>query len=260
MASVRAMVLRAAGVNCDVETAHAWRLAGAEAEPVHVRRCIENPKLLNDFQIITFPGGFSYGDDISAGRILADQISRNLAEPLHSFVDQGGLVLGVCNGFQVLVKCGLLPFSTPGDWRDVSIVASDPPGYVDRWVWLRAADSPCVFLEPGDMLELPMAHGEGRVVLRDAEVGRRVAQDRHIALRYVIPPDDAPTVHANHNPNGSELDIAGLCDASGRVFGLMPHPERFLHATNHPAWTTRGDAHRPGDGQRIFDRAVAALR
>lgn len=256
----RVIVLRCAGANCDLEAQHAWELAGAKAERVHIHRVIENPSLLAQTQIVMLPGGFSYGDDIAAGKILARQIQRHLGEQLAGFVERGGLLLGVCNGFQALVKAGLLPeVGAPLERLVCTISDNEPRGFQDRWVTLLATDSPCVFLEPGRKYEMPIAHGEGRVCFRreaDFEAARARKLD---ALRYTAtewmkenPPPPA-------NPNGSQGDIAGLCDATGRVLGLMPHPERFVTWTQHPCWTSlpRREA---GDGLAIFQRALAALR
>ena len=255
MARVRILILRAAGTNCDLETEHAWQSAGAEAERVHVRRLIENPRLLDEAQVLTIPGGFSYGDDIAAGRIFAAQLERHLSDPIRRFVDAGGLVLGICNGFQVLVKAGLLPFSqSAGSERVCTVTYNDPLGFQDCWVRLRGGRTPCVFLQPDREYELPIAHGEGRVVFdrrADAALG-----PQHHALFYVPAPeaDDG----AAYNPNGSHADVAGLCDETGRVLGLMPHPERFVTFTQHPRWTA-GDRRDPGDGLAMFQRAVAHL-
>lgn len=259
MADVRVLILCAAGTNCDAETQFAWQSVGARAERVHVRRLAGEPGLLRQFQVLTIPGGFSYGDDVSAGRIFAAQIERGLRDDLQRFVDAGRLVLGICNGFQVLVKAGLLPVATasPAD-RTCTITDNAPPGFQDRWIALRAETERCPFLRRGQVYEMPIAHGEGRVVFRDAAALAAAEREGHVALRYVPAPDD----HGDdrpHNPNGSQNDIAGLCDASGRILGLMPHPERALVATQHPNWTSRG-AEQAGDGRMIFEDAVGCFR
>jgi phosphoribosylformylglycinamidine synthase len=300
------LILRAAGTNCDLETQHAWELAGATAERVHVRRLIAEPALLDQCQVLTLPGGFSYGDDIAAGRILAAQLRRHLLDAISCFVDAGKLVLGICNGFQVLVQLGLLPVREVADRRTCTITYNEPPGFQDRWVTLAADTQRCAFLKQGRRYEMPIAHGEGRVVFSDAAGLDRVLAGGHRALRYVEPgvtggsresggtgglPTSAgvqqrstadssgatggsPTsadaqqrstagtetgrYEGPANPNGSEGDIAGLCDETGRVLGLMPHPERFVTRTQHPCWTARpGDE--AGDGLALFRRAVAFL-
>jgi phosphoribosylformylglycinamidine synthase I len=260
VAQVRVVILRAAGTNCDVETQFAWEAAGAAAEPVHVRRLIERPQLLDQYQVLTIPGGFSYGDDISAGRVMAAQLERHLLERIRVFIEAGKLVLGICNGFQVLVKAGLLPdlIDDPSQ-RTCTITYNDPPGFQDRWVWLKAGDSPCVFLEPGRRYELPIAHAEGRVAFAGPQVYEHVVRNRQNALCYVEPPVGRDTAAGEaYNPNGSAGDIAGLCDRSGRVLGLMPHPERFICGTQHPTWTSR-PPRETGDGLSFFQRAVGCL-
>jgi phosphoribosylformylglycinamidine (FGAM) synthase-like amidotransferase family enzyme len=286
MARISVLIMRAAGTNCDLETQHAWELAGTRAERVHLRRLIEQPHMLDAFQIVTIPGGFSYGDDIAAGRIFAAQLQRHLIDELLAFVDAGKLVLGICNGFQILVKAGLLPYpcanqargaaGSPDGRRAVCTVTyNEPPGFQDRWVTLRANHSPCVFTEPGRTYEMPIAHGEGRVVFADAEGLKRITDAGQNALSFVpAAQTDAMTAggvgqaarsgvgetlpgrNAPYNPNGSDADIAGLCDPTGRVLGLMPHPERFISWTQHPCWTSQ-PRRESGDGLAIFQRAVA---
>jgi phosphoribosylformylglycinamidine synthase len=253
------MILRAAGTNCDLETQHAWERAGATADRIHVRRWIETPSLLDNYQILTIPGGFSYGDDIAAGLVLAAQLARHLVEQIAGFVDRGGLVIGICNGFQVLVAAGLLPQRAVNGARSCTITTNSPPGFQDRWVHLRAGDRSCAFLEPGRTYSLPIAHGEGRVVFASEDDYQAAVQGRHDVLTYDEPPDDlGATPGAPANPNGSTGSIAGLCDDSGRVFGLMPHPERFVDRTQHPAWTSRS-RHGEGDGLAMFAAAIRAL-
>ncbi len=257
MARVRVLILRAAGTNCDLETQHAWEQAGASANRVHVRRLIDEPSLLNEYQILTLPGGFSYGDDIAAGRILAAQLRRHLTDALRDFVGADKLVLGICNGFQVLVQTGLLPFRVPPDRRrSCTIAANDPPGFQDRWVSLRANTDRCVFLQAGRLYEMPIAHGEGRVLFSgpaDLDSVRAAGQG---ALAYTGPGTGAADLHGKPwNPNGSQGDLAGMCDESGRVLGLMPHPERFVTWTQHPCWTSQ-PPRAEGDGLALFRQAV----
>lgn len=258
MPTPRVLVLRSPGTNCDDETAEAFRLAGAAPERVHVNRLVECPSLLDAYQALCLPGGFSYGDDISAGRVLGNQLRLRLADALRVFRDAGKLVLGVCNGFQVLIKTGLLDLE---DDRGplATLTWNDHGRYEARWVHLAATAGECVFLRGIDRLELPIAHAEGKVAVRDDEALATLAAGRMV-LRYVDPEGKAPRGFPG-NPNGSAADAAGLCDATGRVLGLMPHPERFLFATQHPQWTrkrARGgfDPHGDGDGLRLFRNAV----
>lgn len=260
MNNVKAIVLRAAGINCDLETVHALELAGASADRIHINRLIENPSLLDDYQIMVFPGGFSYGDDVAAGKILANQIVHHLSDAISKFIDDGKLVLGICNGFQVLVKTGILPDiagSEPVEGNHVSIIDNDCGKFEDRWVHLEAGTERCVFVTPGQKIYLPIAHGEGKVVTQDRETLDKIVSGGHVAFRYV----DADGNEGSFpiNPNGSIDSIAGLTDSTGRVMGLMPHPERFTHMTQHPQWGRLKDGGKP-DGMTIFDNAVEYVR
>jgi len=255
MLSPRALVLRAPGTNCDHETLHAFERAGAIGRRVHVRSLARRPALLDDVQILCLPGGFSYGDDIASGRILATEIRARLGDALRRFRDRGGLVIGICNGFQVLLQTGLL-LADPADGRPLASLAHNTSGrFVDRWVRLRLAPGPCSFLHgvPPEF-DLPVAHGEGRFVTRSAADLERFAAAGQLVLRYTA--DDAGV---DTNPNGSLAGVAGVCDETGRVFGLMPHPERFIDATQHPAWNGRLDPAAAGAGLTLFAAAVKAV-
>ncbi len=257
MPIIRVLILRAPGTNCDRETAHAWRSAGATPTTLPLQAYLESPRL-EDYRILTIPGGFSYGDDISAGRIFASQLSRHVRDRLYDFVDRGGLVLGICNGFQVLVKLGLLPYPATADAPPMaSITYNRPEGYQDRWVHLRAETDHCPFLERNRTYEMPMAHGEGRVVFDRPETANDV-RSRNLAALTFVAGTPCTVADGPDTPNGSELNVAGLCDPTGRVLGLMPHPERFLAFTQHPCWTALSP--RPhGDGFALFRRAVEQL-
>jgi phosphoribosylformylglycinamidine synthase subunit PurQ / glutaminase len=257
MAPPRAIVLRAPGTNCDEETAAAWQRAGADVETWHISRLLESPGALDRFQILTLPGGFSYGDDLGAGRILATRIGAVLGDALRRFHDRGGLILGICNGFQVLVRSGLLP-GGPAPCP-ATLAHNDSGRFEARWVRLlpRPGRSPFVcFPEP---IELPVAHGEGNFVTAEPAHLETLEASGQVVLQYA---DQAnrPTQEYPANPNGSAGAVAGLCDPSGRVFGLMPHPERFIDPWHHPRWTRRFSQPGEGDGLRIFSGAVAALR
>lgn len=259
MSRIRVLVLRSAGANCDLETEHAWRLAGAEPQRVHIGRLIENPALLDAYQILTIPGGFSYGDDIAAGTILSARLTRYLSGTLRDFVERGSLVLGICNGFQVLVKAGLLPGDAGGSGpRSCTIAHNRPAGFQARWVCVEAQHDRCAFFEAGRRYELPIAHGEGRVVFASPDECERAVSAGHGVARYARSDWMCGTGRDDPvNPNGSEADIAALCDATGRVAGLMPHPERFVTWTQHPCWTSL--PRRDADGLAVFERAVAHL-
>jgi len=250
MAKVRTLILRAPGTNCDVESAFAFEQAGAQVDLIHVNELIRGQKLLSNYQIVVIPGGFTYGDDISAGRILANELRLKLGDEIQRFVDDGRLVLGICNGFQVLVKAGLLPRSTGENSRPLTIACNDSGKFECRWIYLRAnKTSPCIFTGGIDLMYLPVAHGEGKVVIRPEGI-----KESNVALYYADATGDI-RVGYPHNPNGSVDNIAGMCDASGRIFALMPHPERFIRWTQHPRWT-REPRRDYGDGFQIFLNAV----
>lgn len=261
MTDPKVLILRTAGTNCDEETAYAWEQAGARTQRVHVRELTDRPAMLGEFAILTLPGGFSYGDDISAGKILASQLTSHLADAVRSFVATGRLVLGICNGFQVLVKAGLLPgpaAQAGGDPladQSVTLTHNDSARFEARWVHLRSSRE-SAFLPADTVLAMPIAHGEGKLVCRDDTVRRRLADDGHIALTY-CDADGRPGPYPI-NPNGSEADIAGLTDATGRILGLMPHPERHVQPTQHPAWTSGPPA--CSDGRVLFECAVRTAR
>lgn len=260
MATPRVLVLRAPGTNCDEETAEAFRLAGATPERLHVNRLLENPALLEGFQALCFPGGFSYGDDISAGRVLGNQVRLGLSDPLKKFRDDGKLVLGVCNGFQVLVKTGLLDLEDEAGPL-ATLTWNDHGRYEARWVHLQATPGECVFLQGVGQLDLPIAHAEGKIAVRDDAALESLLSRGRVVLRYCTAGGGEPTGFPE-NPNGAAANAAGLTDATGRVLGLMPHPERYLFATQHPQWTRKKaaggyDPHSGGDGLQLFRNAVA---
>ncbi|RKY09158.1 MAG: phosphoribosylformylglycinamidine synthase I [Planctomycetota bacterium] len=259
MDGIRAIVLRAAGVNCDEETQYALELAGAHAERIHINRVIENPGLLEDYQILVFPGGFSYGDDVAAGKILANQIIHHISDTLEKFIEDGKLVLGICNGFQVLVKTGILPGMDGAPSRDqlVTITDNDSGKFEDRWVHLQPGSDRCVFIEPDRRIYLPIAHGEGKVVSKDAHVLEELKSGQYVAFRYVDRDGNEGSFPVN--PNGSMGSIAGLTDSTGRVLGLMPHPERHIHRTQHPHWSRLTDG-KGADGRTIFENAVKYVK
>lgn len=248
MATVRALVLRSPGANCDGEAVFALEQAGAVAERLHVQRLLESPHRLEEYQLLVIPGGFSYGDDVAAGKILAHQLRHGLAGELQRFRDRGRLILGICNGFQVLLKAGLLIPPAADGTIPATLTANVGGQFLDRWIVLQGVancKSPLV-AGYGPML-VPIAHGEGRFFCKEAGLLDSLAAQGQIAFRY-----------SGLNPNGSMGDVAGLCDASGQVLGLMPHPERHVLPTQHPRWTREGLAP-VGDGLRLFQNAVRAL-
>ncbi len=254
----QALILRAPGTNCDEETAYAFARAGAIARRVHVNRLIEQPTIMDAFQIFCIPGGFSFGDDIAAGRILASQIGHHLGDRLQQFRDDGKLILGICNGFQVMLKLGILLAPNAAGPR-ATLAWNDSGKFEDRWVALRACGTACVFLTGIEQLRLPVAHAEGKFVTRDDSVLTDLDAAGQLVLRYQSHgQDDAGPVAYPDNPNGSMGNVAGLCDPTGRVFGMMPHPERFIDATHDAQWSRNrlGSTAGAGDGLRIFENAV----
>jgi phosphoribosylformylglycinamidine synthase len=220
---------------------------------VHINRVIENKKLLDQYQILVIPGGFSYGDDVAAGKILANQIIHHLAKTLQKFIDDGKLVLGICNGFQALVKTGILPGDGIGRQEAVTITNNDSGKYEDRWVYLAPQTKRCVFIDAERQIYLPVAHGEGKVVTKDNAALEKLRTEGCIAFKYVD--KDGNEGPYPINPNNSAGSIAGLTDPTGRVLGLMPHPERFIRLTQHPHWC-RLKSKQEGDGMTIFSNAV----
>jgi phosphoribosylformylglycinamidine synthase len=255
MAKPRVIVLRAAGTNCDFETAGAFALAGAIAERVHVKRLVSGRVSLADYDILAVPGGFSYGDDIAAGKVFAVELHRRLGETLHQFVDQGKLVLGICNGFQVLMKTGLLPGAGFGEAGVAATLTWNTSGrFEDRWVRLAVPPGPCVFTRDLAELELPVAHAEGRFVTAGDGVLTKLRNQGQMAFRYTGAGGAEPVYP--EDPNGSEDHVAGICDPTGRILGMMPHPERHVCRHQHPRWTRETGASDEGDGLALFHNAV----
>lgn len=253
----RTLILRTAGINCDRETAHAFELAGAAVDFVHINRILQNKNLLDDFQMLAIPGGFSYGDDISSGRILANQILNHLSDAMRQFIAAGKPIIGICNGFQVLVKTGLLPGDLGDRTGQNCTLAHNTNGrFVDRWVRLSPRSDKCIWTKGLADLELPVAHGEGRFVPADEAVRRALWDDDRVALVYVRSDRSSPQGEMPWNPNGSVDDIAGVCDQTGVVFGLMPHPERYVSPFQHPAWTSQRPRPDEGAGLRLFRNAL----
>lgn len=254
--SVNALILTGFGINCDRETALAFERAGARAERIHLNDLAEMPERFQDFQILAVPGGFSFGDDVASGRILANRLRYRLGEPLRQFVAAGKLAIGICNGFQVMVKMGLLPLFEGEFAQEVTLTHNNAGRFDNRWVNLNVnADSPCVWTRGMTQLEVPIRHGEGKFIPRDDATLARLQQQGQIVLRYANADGTLAGGAFPANPNGSMDDVAGICDPSGRIFGLMPHPEAFLHRSNHPRWT-REELPEEGAGLQLFKNAV----
>jgi phosphoribosylformylglycinamidine synthase subunit PurQ / glutaminase len=274
-----ALIIRTAGTNCDVELAHAFQLAGAEPVTHHLNELIEHPDLIEQADLIGFPGGFSYGDDIAAGRILANRMRHRLAAVLQDAVNRGVPMIGICNGFQVLIKMGLLP-DPPTDEqpqagqhnKQQATLADNTSGrFIDRWIGVETpADSVCIWTKGLSRYDLPIAHGEGRFVPGSNELLQQWQSKGQVALRYASMTTGVDVEQANvdviSNPNGSVDDIAAVCDSKGLILGLMPHPERFIHKTNHPMWTRlsantqNDDASDSPAGLKMFENAVEHIK
>ncbi len=266
MSSARALVLRAPGINCDRETAHACRLAGFETHLLHINQLIAQPQRLLDFHFLVIPGGFSYGDDLGAGTLLAKNLTIHLGSQLRSFIDEGWPVLGICNGFQALVRAGLLPGLADMSHEQplASLTNNASAQFECRWVTLSVLDSPCLFTRGiNHAIELPVAHGEGRFVLVDSALLADLQADRQIPIVYTMitrqaSPSPAAPMFSHEltpypdNPNGSIGNIAGICNARGNVFGLMPHPERYVQSLQHPQRQGNSGL---GDGLLVFKNA-----
>ena len=262
--AVRALVLRSAGTNCDGETVRGLEQAGAATTLVHLNELARDPARLAEQQLLVLPGGFSYGDYVAAGRVFGLELRQRLLEPLLRFVADGGRVVGICNGFQILVELGLFE---PDEPRAIALTDNASNRFECRWVTLRSEKSAAAWLAPGELMPVPIAHGEGRFVTRDRATLERLFARGQVALTYADPAEaaqapagpDAEALPYPLNPNGSIANIAGLTDPSGRVLGLMPHPERNLAPWNHPRWTRMG-ARSEGEGLSFYRRLVAAAR
>ncbi|MFP4085188.1 MAG: phosphoribosylformylglycinamidine synthase subunit PurQ [Desulfobacteraceae bacterium] len=275
MKRVKALVLTGFGLNCDYETDFSLKLAGAESHRIHINELIgvargSDRVTLGQFQILVFGGGFSWADDHGAGVLMAAKLKRHLGAELKRFVQDGNLVIGICNGFQALVNLGLLPgFDEAYDKRLVAITYNDSGNFVDAWVTLRVNEAAaCVFTQGLSGMELPVRHGEGKVVA-GMDTIKALFENRQVVMQYAGEDGQAAQGKRPFNPNGSLRDIAGICDPTGRVFGLMPHPEAFNHFTNHPNWTNQREAlsrqgktpvSQEGNGIKIFQNAVEYLR
>jgi len=261
----RILIITGFGLNCEAESHYAWQQAGAAPECVHLNDLLADPARLEVFDGLMFIGGFSFGDHMTSGHVFATRLRHRLREPLERFMESGRLILGVCNGFQIMVKLGLLP-GLDGDYfrQRVALLQNEVGHFQNFWVDVRFEQkSPCVFSRGLERLPLPIRHGEGRFYVPETRWLDHLEANGCIACRYVDPATGKPTMVFPHNPNGSVHAIAGLCDPSGRIFGLMPHPEAYIYPENHPHWDRRRfteTAPHFGEGLRIFENAVAYLR
>jgi phosphoribosylformylglycinamidine synthase len=251
---VKTCIVTGYGINADIELETAFRKSGAEPRRIHINDLIQGHAKLSDYQILGIPGGFSFGDHLGSGKVFAALFKANLRSDLREFVAEGKPVIGICNGFQVLVKMGILP-NLSGSWvQESSLVHNDSGVFEDRWVRVTFnPDSPCLWTQGIDEAELPVRHGEGKFITAKPEILQALEEKNLVALRYRGREEGVGAGYP-HNPNGSVRDIAGICDPTGRVFGLMPHPEAYIHRENHPRWT-REDV-TDGGGLAVFRNAV----
>ena len=254
----KALILTGYGINCDYETQHAFNLVGADAKRVHINDIIDKIENLEEYQIIAFPGGFSFGDDISSGKVLANKMKFNIFDDIRKFIDDGKVIIGICNGFQSMVKLGILPaFEKNYKKQVMTLTFNDSGKFEDRWVYLKAnPKSRCIFTKNINNLYLPVRHGEGKFVAKEIFL-QKLNKNNQVALWYV---DDKGELGSYPwNPNGSLENIAGICDETGRIFGLMPHPEAYLYMTNNPRWT-REKLSEEGLGVKVFRNAVEFIK
>ena len=263
--SIPVLIITGYGLNCEAESKHAWELAGAAPELIHFNDLLVRPARLHDCAALMFVGGFSYGDHMTSGHVFALRAKHRLGSDLDKFIRQGRLIMGACNGFQIMVKLGLLP-GLDNDYfsQKLSIIQNDCGRFQNFWVRLRfEPQSPCVFTRGMDSISLPIRHGEGKVFTLDGNLLKRLEALGCVACRYADPVTGEPTQRFPHNPNGSLNAIAGLCDPSGRIFGLMPHPEAYLYSENHPHWDLQrlnGTLPEHGLGLQLFQNAVEHLK
>lgn len=259
------LILTGYGVNCEAESMFAWQLADANPRMVHLHDLLERPVLLNQFKALMFIGGFSFGDHMGSGQVMALCLRCRAEEEIIRFINRGNLVLGVCNGFQVMVKLGLLP-GFDGNYlnRNITLTHNDCGFFQNFWVNLGfESKCPCVFTRGLKAMPLPIRHGEGKILAMDKTVLKRLENENCVACRYIDPRTRRPTMRFPANPNGALNSIAGLCDPTGRVFGLMPHPEAYLFPENHPQWQRQklaGLLPEHGFGLKIFQNAVEYLK
>ena len=256
---IKALVITGFGLNCERETAAACTLAGADPELVHLNDLLTGERKLEEYHLLCFIGGFSFGDHLGSGTVFANRVKFNLRDQLQKFVDDGKLVIGICNGFQTLTRLGMVPALNGDYFTQTSALAHNDSGvFRDDWCRLKANPaSPCVFTRGIDMVRLPLRHGEGQFVATP-EVMAEIEANNQVALRYCNA-DGSIATEFPANPNGSTNAIAGICDKTGRVFGLMPHPEAFLSPFNSPDWTrdrANGKIAEEGDGVMIFRNAA----
>ena len=246
--TVKTAVITGYGINADNELKQAFIMSGSDAVKIHIQDLIDKPELLQDFHILAFPGGFSFGDHLGSGLVFAHLFKKHLKKELDRFIEDGKLIIGICNGFQVLVKMGVLP-NFEKDWScDVSLIHNNTGVFENSWLEISFnSRSGCVWTKNLDVMDVPIRHGEGRFITKSKEVLDKIESENLAAIRY-----------KNRNPNGSENDIAGITDRTGRILGMMPHPEAFIFPENHPRWTR--EVIKEGYGLQIFKNGVNYMK
>ncbi|MDY6915622.1 MAG: phosphoribosylformylglycinamidine synthase subunit PurQ [Candidatus Cloacimonadota bacterium] len=271
MKVVKAIIITGFGINCEEEMAAAYKLAGAEANIVHLNEIFAGNVNIHEYDILNFPGGFSYGDDLGSGKVLANKMKyrklrngRTFLSEINSFVNSNKFILGICNGFQFLVKMGLLPNIYEKNQQEVTLTRNNSAKFEDRWVYLKAnPKSKTPFLKGIDTIFLPVRHGEGKLITKNGKLRTAIKQKNLNCLSYC---DEQGNISSQYpeNPNGSEMDCAGLTDKTGNILGMMPHPEAFLSLYNHPDWhrlkRMNSNISEEGDGLELFKNIVQHIK
>jgi phosphoribosylformylglycinamidine synthase I len=263
---IKVCVMRVGGTNCDAETQRAFQELGVQAESVHVNELIKRRNLL-DYSVLVFPGGFSFGDYVRSGVIFARHLSANLAKEMETFIDEGRPILGICNGFQILVEYGLLPgFQGMSAYPEATLTTNEPAGFKCEWIYIKQENKgKCSFtskIPVGNVLRMPIAHGEGRLLFpkeKEQNILKKLIDEDMLVFRYCDKDGKVADCKYPTSPNGSFYDIAGICNKAGNIFGLMPHPERAMYWWQQPTWTREQQMLQYGDGKLVFQSIIDKL-
>jgi len=271
MKKVKSLIITGFGINCEEEMAAAYKLAGAETEIVHLNEIFLGKKSIHDFDILNFPGGFSFGDDLGSGKVLANKMKfrkmksgKIFLDDLKDFIAKGKYIFGICNGFQFLVKMGLLPDVANNFDQEVTLTKNNSAKYEDRWVWCKVnGDNNSPFLKDIEKFQVPVRHGEGKLIIKNEEIEEKIIENNLNCLSY-CDENGNETSEYPQNPNGSDLNCAALTNESGQILGMMPHPEAFLSLYNHPNWgqlkRQNPQISEAGDGLKIFRNIVEKIK
>lgn len=263
---IKVCVMRVGGTNCDAETQRAFQELGVQVETLHVNELVNRGNLL-DYNVLVFPGGFSFGDYVRSGVIFARSLSVKLGKEIETFVDEGRPILGICNGFQILVEYGLLPgFEGISRYPEATLTTNVPQGFKCQWIWLKNENKgKCAFtckIPRGKVLRMPIAHGEGRFLFpveKEQRMLERLIDNDMMVFRYCDEKGNIADGEYPTNPNGAFYDIAGICNREGTIFGLMPHPERAIYWWQLPDWANQDKMPQFGDGKLIFNSLIDHL-